>query len=102
MHIPCTETNTISKRTEQASTVNILPRSTIEFAQSDFHARGTLVVYRAPILHRDFNYLQMDRNELPLDPRRLGVQLGMSNIIFEPMISLAQTMYLFASRLTHL
>jgi hypothetical protein len=39
MHLSCAETNTISKRTEQASTWHTLPRSTIGCVQSDFHAR---------------------------------------------------------------
>jgi hypothetical protein len=77
-----------------ASTWLTLPRSTIACAQSDFHARGTFVVNRAPILHRDLNNFQTDRNELLLDPRHLGVQLGASNIISEPMVRLAQTTYI--------
>jgi hypothetical protein len=36
----------------------------------------------------------MDRNELLLDPRRLGVQLGVSKIISEPLVRLAQTAYI--------
>jgi hypothetical protein len=36
----------------------------------------------------------MDQIELLLDPRRLGVQLGASKMISEPMVCLAQTMYL--------
>jgi hypothetical protein len=39
MDLSCAETNTISKRTEQASTWHTLPRSTIGCVQSDFHAR---------------------------------------------------------------
>jgi hypothetical protein len=62
--------------------------------KSDFHARGTFIVIQAPILHRDLNYLQTDRIELSLDPRRPGVQLGASKIISEPMVCLAQAMYL--------
>jgi hypothetical protein len=69
-------------------------RSTIECAQSDFHVHGTFIINRAPILHRDLNYLQTDRNELLLDPCRLGVQLGAFNMISEPVVSLGQTMYL--------
>jgi hypothetical protein len=36
----------------------------------------------------------MDRNELPLDPRHLGVQSGAYKMIYEPMVHLAQTMYI--------
>jgi hypothetical protein len=36
----------------------------------------------------------MDRNELPLEPRHLGVPLSASKIIFEPMVRLTQTVHL--------
>jgi hypothetical protein len=36
----------------------------------------------------------MDRNELSLDPRDLGVPLGASKMIYEPMVCLAQTVQL--------
>jgi hypothetical protein len=36
----------------------------------------------------------MDQNELPLDPRHLGVQSGASKMIYEPMVRLPQTMYI--------
>jgi hypothetical protein len=35
----------------------------------------------------------MDRNELSLDPRDLGVQSDASKIISEPMVHLAQAVY---------
>jgi hypothetical protein len=79
---------------KQATTLHTLPMSTIGYAQSDFHAHGRIIANRAPILHRDSNYLQMDQNELLLDPRHLGVQSGASKMISEPMVCLAQTVYL--------
>ena len=36
----------------------------------------------------------MDRNEVPHDPRHLGVPSGASKMISEPMVRLAQTMHL--------
>jgi hypothetical protein len=36
----------------------------------------------------------MDRNDLLLDPRRLGVQSIMSKMIYEPMVHSAQTVHL--------
>jgi hypothetical protein len=36
----------------------------------------------------------MERSEIPQDPRLLGVPLGASKMISEPMVCLAQTMYL--------
>jgi hypothetical protein len=37
----------------------------------------------------------MDQNELPLDPRHIGVPLGASKMIFEPMVHLVQTVHLY-------
>jgi hypothetical protein len=49
---------------------------------------------RAPILHRHKHYLQIDRNEIPLDPRHLGVPAGVSKMIYEPMVRLVQMVHL--------
>jgi hypothetical protein len=37
--------------------------------------------------------LQMDRNELPLELRHLGVPSSASKMIYEPMVCLAQTVH---------
>jgi hypothetical protein len=42
----------------------------------------------------------MDRNELPLEPRDLGVPSGASKMISEPMVALAQTCTYLAPTLT--
>ena len=62
--------------------------------QNDFRAYGTYDANRAPILRQDWHYLQMDQNELPLDPRHLGVLSGASKMISEPMVRLLQTVHL--------
>ena len=49
---------------------------------------------RARILHQHQHCLQMDRNEIPQDPRHLGVPAGASKTIFEPTVHLAQTVHL--------
>jgi hypothetical protein len=36
----------------------------------------------------------MDRNELALEPRHLGVPLDASKMIYEPIVLLAQTMHI--------
>jgi hypothetical protein len=41
---------------------------------------------RAPILHRYLHCLQTDRNQIPHDPRHLGVLSGVFKIIFEPVV----------------
>ena len=48
----------------------------------------------APTLRQDYLYLQMDQNELPLEPRLLVVPSGVSKTISEPTVRLAQTMHL--------
>jgi hypothetical protein len=49
---------------------------------------------RAPVLHQDQHYLEMDWNELPLEPHNLGVPSGASKTIFELMVRLAQSIHL--------
>jgi hypothetical protein len=49
---------------------------------------------RAPILNRHQHYLQMDQNEIPHDPRHLGVPSGASETISEAVVLLAQTVQL--------
>jgi hypothetical protein len=46
------------------------------------------------ILRQDWHYLQKDQIELPLEPCHLGVTLGASKMIFEPMVRLAQTVHI--------
>jgi hypothetical protein len=41
--------------------------------QNDCQAYGTFGINKAPILHQDLHYLQMERNELPLEPRNIGL-----------------------------
>jgi hypothetical protein len=94
VHLSCAETNTISKRIETSLHLHILPRSTIRCGQSYFHALGTFGANCAPILCRDENYLQTDRNELLLDPHHLGVQSSTAKMISDPMVCLAQTVHL--------
>ena len=48
----------------------------------------------APILRQHSQYFQMDRNELPLEPRHLGVPSGASSMISQPMVCLVPTKHL--------
>jgi hypothetical protein len=56
--------------------------------------RLTQIAHHAPILRQDWHYLQTDQNELPLEPRQLGVPSGVSKMISEPTVRSAQTMHL--------
>ena len=70
------------------------PRSSIGCVQNVFRAYGTFSANHAPILCQDSHYLQTDLNKLPLELCHLGVPLGVSEMIFEPIVRLAQTMHL--------
>ena len=69
-------------------------RSSIGCVQNDFRAYGTFDANGAPILRQDYLYLQIDQNELPLEPRLRVVPSGVSKMISEPTVRLAQTMHL--------
>ena len=76
------------------STLPMSPMSSIGCIQNDCRAYGTFDANRAPILRQDWHSLQMGRNELPSEPRHLGVPLGASKIIYEQMVRLVQTGHL--------
>ena len=59
-----------------------------------FWVYGMFVANYAPILRQVYHYLQTDRDELLLEPRHLGVSSGVSKIISELMVRLAQTVHL--------
>jgi hypothetical protein len=67
------------------------PRSSIRCVQKDFLAYGMFGANRSPILNQDYHYLQTKRNELPFEPRHIGVPSGASKMISEPTVRSAQT-----------
>ena len=67
---------------------------TIRCVQNDFLAYGTFGANHAPILHRHKHYLQMERREIPHDPRHLGVPSGASKMISEPLVRSVKTVLL--------
>ena len=93
-HKPCTylAPTLAPNRPKRDSTCPTSPRSTIGCVQNDFPAYGMFGANRAPILHR--HWLLIDQNEIPLDPRHLGVPSGVSKMISEPMVCSAQTVHL--------
>jgi hypothetical protein len=70
------------------------PGSTIGCVQKDFWVYGTFGTNRAPILHRHWYCLQANWNEIPIDPRRLGILSSVSKPISEPVVCLAQPVQL--------
>jgi hypothetical protein len=90
-----TPTLTLSQnRLKQDSTWLMSPWSSIRCLQYFFWAYGTFKANRAPILHQELHYLQMDRSELPLEPRHLGVPSSAPKMISMPMVCSVQTVHL--------
>ena len=81
-------------RPNRASTWVSSPWSTIGCVQNNFWAYGTFAANRAPILQPYKRCLQTNWNEIPHDPRHLGVPLGASKMILEPIVRSAQTVHL--------
>jgi hypothetical protein len=80
-----------SNRPKQDSKWPLSPRSSIGCVKNDYRAYGT---FGTPILRQDQHYLQTDRNELPVQPRKLGVPSCVSKMISEAMKRFTQTMCL--------
>jgi hypothetical protein len=78
--------NTVSKQIEARFLMTQSPKSSIGCVQNDFwdlwYVRRKLCTYRASSMH----YLRIDSNKLPLEPHHLGVPLGASKMIFDPMV----------------
>jgi hypothetical protein len=75
----------------QAFTWALSLRSTAGFVPNDFWANGMFGANCASILHCHLHCLQMDRNDIPQDPRHLGVPSCAYKTISEPLVRLAQT-----------
>jgi hypothetical protein len=84
--------STISNGQNWASTWSLSPRSTIGCVQNDFWVYGMFGANHAPIFHWHKDFLQMDQNEIPHDPRHLEVPLCVSITISKPMVPLVQTL----------
>jgi hypothetical protein len=97
MHLYCTDTNTISKRTEMRFHLTHSYRTSIRCVQDGFQAYGMFDTNHAPILRQNWHYLQTDSNKLPLNPRHLRVSSGASKTISEPMVHSAQTVHLYCT-----
>jgi hypothetical protein len=78
VHLYCTDTYTVSKRTETRLHMTHSSRSSIGCVQDNFRSDGTFDTNRAPFLHQDYHYLQTDTNKLPLEPRHLGLSSGVT------------------------
>jgi hypothetical protein len=83
MHPPCVTSTWASS-----------PSGTIECVQNDFWVYIISSANHAPISHRYYHYLQMERSGIPHDPCQLGVPSGASKMISEPMVHSTQTVHL--------
>jgi len=81
-------------RPKQASTWPTSPRSTFGCVKNDSLAYGTFDVNHASNLHEDSHYLQMDRNELPLEPHHVAIPWGASKMISRLMVCSSQIVLL--------
>jgi hypothetical protein len=93
VHLSCTDTNTISKRETRFQMTHV----TLEFHRvrqkqfsSLWYVQSKPCTYLASRLALSPN----GPNVLPLEPCLLGVPSGVSQMIFEPMVHLAQTVQL--------
>jgi hypothetical protein len=93
VHLSCVKISAISKRTKMRFHMGFVTKDYHRCIQNNFWAYNTFGTNRAPILHRHYYYLQMDRNKIPLDPRHLEHPSGASKMIFEPMVRLTQTVH---------
>jgi hypothetical protein len=105
-HKPCTyfasRLALYSNGLHRASTCASSPRSTIGCVQNDSWACGTFGTTHAPILQRHQHYLEKDQNEIPHDPRHLGVPSGASKMSSDAMVRLAQTMQLSCIKISNI
>jgi hypothetical protein len=94
VHLSYVKISTISKRTKLSFHMSLITLEYHRVCPKRFLSQW--YVWRKPCtyLASDYNYLQTDCIELPLDPRQLGVSSGVSKMIFEPMRCLAQIMHL--------
>jgi hypothetical protein len=97
VHLYCTDTNTISKRTETRFHMTLSARSSIGSIQDDFRADGIFDTNCTPILRQDYHYLQTESNKLPLELRHLGESLGVSKMISVPMVRSMQAVRLYCT-----
>jgi hypothetical protein len=79
---------------DQAFTWGSSPWCTIRCVQNDFWANGPFGANGAPIFHKHKHCLQMERSEIPHDPRHLGDPSCVSKMIFEHMACSTQTVHL--------
>jgi hypothetical protein len=94
VHLSCTETNIVSKRTKT--------RFYMTHVNSEFHRvclkwfLSLWYVWCKPCTYLASRLppFQTEWNRHPLEPHHLGVPSGASKMIYEPMICFTQTMYL--------
>jgi hypothetical protein len=79
---------------KQDSTRPMSPSRSIVCVQNDFRASGMFDTKTAPILHQHKHCLQMEWNEIPHEPRDVGVSSGARKMISEPIVCSAQTVHL--------
>jgi hypothetical protein len=97
VHLYCTNTNIVSKRTDTRFHMTHSPKNLIGCVQDDFLSLWYLQhkprTYLAPRLALSLNGLK----QLPLEPRHLGLLSGASKMISKPVVHSAETMHLYCT-----
>jgi hypothetical protein len=91
VHLSWIKISTISKRIKMRFHLSLITLEYIGCSQNDYWAYGTFGANRAP---------QTDWNELPPEPRHLGVASGASKMISNPMVHLSKPCTYLAWTLT--
>jgi hypothetical protein len=94
VHLSWVNMSTISKWIKLSFHLSLITQEYHRVRPKRLLNLGTSGTNRAPVLNQDLHYLQMDRNELPLEPRHLWVPSGASKMISDPMVHMTQTMHL--------
>ena len=100
MHLTCTDTNNVSKWTETRFHMTHVTKEFHCVRPKRYSILWNVRCKPCNYLASRLQYLQMDQNELPLDPRHLEVPLGSSKPIFVPMVCLVQTLHLSCVKIT--
>jgi hypothetical protein len=91
MHLSCTDNNSVSKQTK---TRFHDPRHLgVLSGASKIISEPTVRLVQTEQLCCVKHYLQMDRNELPLEPSHLAVPSGASKMISKLMVRLVRNVY---------
>jgi hypothetical protein len=91
VHLSCTETNTVSKRTKTSFHLSLVTKEDHLVHPKQF--LSLWYVWRKPCTYDapKLTHLQKDQKEILHDPHHLGVPTGASETVYEARVHLVQT-----------